>query len=113
MAVRYCGELTIRISFRDSGDYAGTISHEGRHLWTFADLGAPAIGWGEGVGYDSPAAYDAAAEGAVAFGAYYTTHNRGDDVPGWAPKPENADLIDERSEIDYDGRGEYVLRRRR
>jgi hypothetical protein len=32
---------------------------------------------------------------AAAFGSYYTTHNRGDDTPDWAPPPEVADAIDD------------------
>lgn len=112
MAVRFCGELTIRLHFTGS-DYQGTISHDGRHLWTFADQYPPRVGWGEGIGYDSPAAYDMAAEGAIGFGSYYTTHNRGHDVPDWAPKPENADTISERSELSRDGSGQYIIRRKK
>lgn len=110
MAIRYCGELTIRIHFTGS-DYQGTISHAGRHLWTFDAIETPIVGWGKGVGYDSPTAYDMAAEGAVGFGSYYTTHNRSWNVPEWAPKPGNADTIDERAELTPDGSGEYVIRR--
>lgn len=112
MAKRYIGDAVITITYRDRGDYAGTISvPKEKKTWKFDDLHAPGAGLGPGVGYDSPKAYDEMAGSAVAFGGYYTTHNRGDDVPDWAPKPEVADAIDEATSIVTDDQGNYEVRR--
>jgi len=76
-------------------------------VWHFSDLGVPG-------GYkaaDSPDAYDAAASSAVGFGSYYTTHNRGDDTPEWAPDPETADAIEEATSVAMDDQGRYLVRR--
>ena len=112
MAKRYIGDAVITITYRDRGDYAGTISvPKEKKTWKFDDLHAPGAGLGPGVGYDSPKAYDEMAGSAVSFGGYYTTHNRGDDVPDWAPKPEVADAIDEATSIVTDDQGNYEVRR--
>lgn len=129
MATRYIGDAVIRIEYRDRGDYAGTISvpprgfsakhakYAGRGksklVWAFEDLGAPSIGHGPGIGYDSPKAYDSMAGHAVSFGSYYTSHNRGRDVPDWAPDPELADAIAEATEWAMRDDGSYDVRRKR
>jgi hypothetical protein len=111
MAKRYIGDAVIRIAYHDEGDYRGTISAGGK-CWRFRDLKAPAIGHGAGVGYDSSKAYDEMASSAVGFGGYYTTHNRGEDCPEWAPPAEVADAIDEAASWAQDDSGEYQVRRR-
>lgn len=44
-----------------------------------------------------------------AFGSYYTSDNRGDDVPNWAPSPEVADAIEMAVGIALMDDGEYVV----
>mgnify|MGYP006969347834 CR=1 FL=1 len=117
MATRYIGDATVRIRYRDEGDYAGVITvpsgDGGRWHWHFDDLHAPAIGFGPGIAYDSPEAYDEMAGSAISFGSYYTTYNRGDDVPEWAPDAEVADAIDEATSWATDDQGTYDVRRRK
>lgn len=55
--------------------------------------------------------YDEMAESAVGFASYYTTHNRGDDLPDWAPSAEVADAIAEATEWAQDDRGDYEVHR--
>lgn len=129
---RYIGDAVITISYRDRGDYAGkvcvpmTMNFRGggrstRLLcWIFSDLNAPRAGFrfaapraGARDAYDSPGAYDLMAASAVSFGSYYTTHNRGDDVPEWAPEAYLADAIEEATSWAQDDRGEYEVRRSR
>lgn len=66
MAIRYSGNATIRLTYRDQGDYKVTIAVGGRNVWRGA-VGAPASGFGEGIAYDGPEAYDATARAALAF----------------------------------------------
>lgn len=108
MAKRYIGDAVITIKYRDRGDYAGTVS-AGGHTWRFEDLHAPAGGLP--YAYDSSQAYDKMAESAVGFASYYTTYNRGDDTPDWAPSAETADAIAEATEWAQDDHGEYEVRR--
>jgi hypothetical protein len=110
MAKRYIGDAVVNITYRDRGDYAGTVSAGGR-TWRFEDLHAPRAGLGRGVAYDSPKAYDEMAESAVSFGGYYTTDNRGDDTPDWAPSAEVADAISDATAWAQDDRGKYEVRR--
>lgn len=65
MAVRYSGELTVRIAWSDRHSwYYGSVAH-GRDAWSFDDLRPPPSGhWGA---VDSPKSYDRAAEAAIAF----------------------------------------------
>lgn len=108
MARRIIGGAAVTIRYFDSGDYRGQISANG-HVWRFADLHAPAVGFGPGIAYDSPAAYDEMARSAVSFGSYYTSWNRGDDTPDWAPSPETADAIAEATEYALDNDGTYRI----
>jgi len=115
MAKRYIGDAVVTIKYvgtdRDGRDeYVGTIRVE-NYAWKFSSLYAPAVGFGAGVAYDSPAAYDSMAKAAVSFGSYYTTCNRGDDVPDWAPDAETADAIDAAA-WDRDESGEYSVSRK-
>lgn len=117
MAKRYIGDAVITITYRDRGDYAGTVC-AGRKCWRFEDLHAPRSGFGRdqngrGISYDSPRAYDKMAESAVGFGSYYTTHNRGDDLPDWAPSANVADAIAEATQWAQNDRGDYEVRKSR
>lgn len=112
MARRYIGDATIEILYHDSGDYRGVV-RAGCRSWKFSDLHAPEFGNGLGVAYDSSEAYDKMAASAVAFGSYYTTHNRGDDVPSWAPPPETADAINDATAWTQDDQGGYTVSRKK
>jgi hypothetical protein len=96
MPKRFIGDAVVEIRYighiagRD--EYVGNV-RAGCCVWKFDSLYAPSAGFS--FGYDSPQAYDHMAEAAISFGAYYTSRNRGDDVPSWAPPPELADIIDE------------------
>lgn len=108
MAKRYIGDAVVTITYRDRGDYAGSI-RAGGYTWRFEDLHAPSAGFS--FAYDSPQAYDKMAASAVSFGGYYTTYNRGDDVPDWAPRAEVADAISDATAWAQDDRGVYEVRR--
>lgn len=82
MAVRYSGAVRISVLYRDQGDYRCSVSSpDGR--WSGYVRPAP-IGFGSGVGYDSPRAYDEIAKSALAFADH--------DKPGIA---EQADFDDQ------------------
>jgi hypothetical protein len=107
---RYIGDAVVEIEYvGQSGDnrstYKGVVS-VGAHQWPFDELGS-------GVGYlgDTPEAFDKMAASAISFAAYYTTHNRGDDTPDWAPPPEVADAIEEATSWAVDDQGSYEVRR--
>lgn len=64
MAIRYCGELTIRVSYLDSSsEYRCTVSRAGKHLATLY-VGEPKILCRA---VDHPEAYDSAAHAALSF----------------------------------------------
>jgi hypothetical protein len=66
MAKRYSGNLTITCTLRDQGDYRCTVTPTtGRSKTVY--VGAPAVGFGPGVAYDSPKAYDESAHAAISF----------------------------------------------
>ena len=94
MATRYIGGLKIKITYQHPDTYAGSIYRkaDGQRLALFSDLHPPHMGFP--FASDSAKAYDEMAGSAVSFLSYYTTHNRGDDVPDWAPEPEVCDEID-------------------
>jgi hypothetical protein len=110
MATRYIGDAVVDIEYQDNNEYSGTITAGGQ-TWKFDSLYPPAIGFGRGVGYDSSRAYDEMARSAVSFGSYYTSHNRGDDTPDWAPPEKVADAIDEATGWAQDDQGTYEVRR--
>lgn len=112
MARRYVGDATVYIRYNDRGDYSGSIVANGVRC-TFEDLHAPAFGLGAGVAYDSSEAYDKMAASAVSFMSYYTSHNRSEDTPDWAPAAEVADAIAEATAWASDDRGEYSVTRRK
>jgi hypothetical protein len=107
-AKRYIGDAVVTVSYHDDGDYRGTVKAGGQ-TWRFRDLQAPKMGFR--FASDSPDAYDAMAASAVSFGAYYTSHNRGDDVPDWAPDPNTADAIDSAVSWAQDDSGRYAISR--
>jgi len=104
MARRFIGQAVVTIAYRDIGDYAGSIS-AGGYVWKFDGLGAPKIGFGPGVAYDSPQAYDEMAAAAVSFGS--TTSGEA----AWEPSREVADAIDEATQSVMDDRGRYEVLR--
>ena len=75
MAVRYSGLIRITVVYRDQGDYKVTVTdtsvrhplERGRkNSWSGFINPAPA-GFGRGVAYDSPQAYDEVASAALSF----------------------------------------------
>ncbi len=109
MARRYIGDAIVDIRYDDRhSDYRGSVKAGGR-TWKFTDLHEPRYGFGHGV--DTPEAYDKMAASAVAFGSYYTTHNRGGDTPEWAPSPSVADAIDDAVSYVINDKGQYEVRR--
>jgi len=119
MARRYIGNAVIEIEYKGGprDEYVGTITiptQSGRDRpvrWQFDGLFALQAGFGRH-GFDSPEAYDQMAASAVSFGSYYTSHNRGDDVPAWAPSPEVADAIDEATSFALDDQGNATVSRK-
>jgi hypothetical protein len=66
MATRYSGDLTVTCTYQDRGDYKCTVSPKGKRGKTIY-VGAPAAGFGRGISYDSPEAYDSTAHAAISF----------------------------------------------
>ena len=82
MAIRYSGGLKINVVYRDKGDYRAVIteygpeaSHRRHPLRAFHTTRRKAVvyvnpapaGFGRGVAYDSPQAYDEIAHAALSF----------------------------------------------
>ncbi len=119
MATRYIGNARITVKFdgyrpphlQYSGRIVVPMGSGGKVSWPFSDLGISE--YSHPGPADSPEAFDAAAAAAADFGSYYTTHNRGDDVPDWAPAPEVADAIEDATAYatDEEGRGLHAVRR--
>ena len=65
MAIRYSGDAVIRISYDDRGYYNTSVSAHG-HTWK-GKIYPPTSGYGRGVSYDSPKAYDEVANAALNF----------------------------------------------
>ncbi len=72
MAKRYSGSLQIVVTYDDRNFYRTSVSEGGKLLWRGQVKPAPA-GFGSGIAYDSPEAYDEIARSALAFAD--------DDVP--------------------------------
>jgi hypothetical protein len=66
MAKRYSGDLQISVTYDDRGFYRTSVSSGGKPLWRGQVKPAPA-GFGPGIAYDSPQAYDEVAQSALAF----------------------------------------------
>jgi len=96
-AVRYSGTVRIELTYQDSdGCYDGKVVVD-THTYSVS-VGPPAIGYGAGVAYDSPEAYDRAAHAALSFAAADTE---------WG---EGCDIFTPAAELDADG---WVIRRAR
>lgn len=61
MARRYCGSIAIDVVYADYEVYRVRV------LGRSFNVGAPASGFGAGIGYDSSEAYDQVARAAVSF----------------------------------------------
>ena len=66
MAKRYSGSLQISVVYDDKNHYRTAVSQGGKLLWRGIVKPAPA-GFGPGIAYDSPKAYDEIASSALAF----------------------------------------------
>lgn len=66
MANRYSGSLKIHVVYDDHGHYRTSVSSGGKLLWRGNVNPAPS-GFGPGIAYDSPKAYDEIASSAIAF----------------------------------------------
>jgi hypothetical protein len=66
MATRYSGNATIRVVYLDHLTYQCRVSVDGRSVW-HGWIGPPERGFGPGIAYDSPRAYDSTARAALAF----------------------------------------------
>ena len=78
-AVRYSGSVRIELTYQDSDScYDGKVVVD-THTYSVS-VGPPAIGYGPGVAYDSPEAYDRAAHAALSFAAADTEWGEGCDI---------------------------------
>lgn len=66
MATRYSGNLQVSVVYDDQNFYRTSVSRSGKLLWRGRVNPAPA-GFGPGVAYDSPEAYDEVARTALSF----------------------------------------------
>ena len=113
MIKRYIGELEIRLQYRgrssdNRANYLGSIILPDGRRHNFTELQS-----GVGCPGTRPEDFDEMAQAAVDFASYYSSDNRGDDTPDWAPPAELADAIQEAS---YSGMAEdsgYVVLRKR
>lgn len=109
MIKRFCGELEIGLHYHgrtreNRAEYLGYVALPDGRRWQFADVQSA-------VGADGTRAadYDEIAEAAVRFAIYWTTWNRGDDTPEWAPAAELADAFEEAAEY---GEETYTIHRK-
>lgn len=90
----YSGSLVIELEedgMRDGRDrFKGAIILEDGRRWDFDDLCS---------GQGGARTVISMAESALSFGAYYSTDNRGDDAPTWAPPGDLASAIGEAADI--------------
>ena len=93
MAVRYSGALKINVVYRDQGDYRAVITEFGhgasRENKAVVFVRPAASGFGRGVAYDSPHAYDEIAGSALTF----ADNKRG----------KNQEWVGELAAFDYEG----------
>lgn len=66
MAKRYSGNLQISVVYDDKNHYRTAVSRGGKLLWR-GIVNPAAAGFGPGVAYDSPKAYDEIASSALSF----------------------------------------------
>lgn len=104
----YSGRITVPVRVYDA---VGNSVSIGKVSWDFTQVGLSEYSYRGAA--DAPEAFDQAAAAAVAFGAYFTTHNRGDDLPEWAPSADVADAIEDATSYatDEEGRGLHAVRR--
>jgi hypothetical protein len=89
MATRYSGNATIRIHFTEMDDYGVSISAGGRNVYR-GTVGAPAVGFGPGVAYDSSEAFDETARAALSFAIAEAEENGAGDAIQPEPDAEGA-----------------------
>lgn len=65
MAIRFSGNCKVSVKYTDRGDYRCSVSCG--EVSTRLTVNPPASGYGPGVAYDSPQAYDSAARAAISF----------------------------------------------
>jgi len=84
------GDAIVCLSEERDGSYSGTIWADptvdaaDRRTWSFDGLRGPACG----LHSEKDLALSA-----TGFGGYFTSGNRGPDLPDWAPDPDVADAI--------------------
>ena len=116
MAIRYSGGLKINVVYRDKGDYRAVITDYSQQQaprstkpFPFKTRSIPEskavvfvnpapAGFGQGVAYDSPQAYDEIAHAALSFAAYSDERRR------------KGDWITELAAYDRDGSGWHIGR---
>ncbi len=100
MATRYSGNVQIRLTYTGGLDdcYDGKVRADG-HSYAVS-VYAPKVGFGPGIAYDSPEAYDQAAHSMLSFAANDTD---------WA---EGSDIFTPAAEMDANGSG-WAIRRRK
>ena len=109
MIRRYCGELEIGLYCRgrtpdDRANYLGYVKLPDGRKWRFANLAS-----GVGIPGNRPEDFDSMARSAVSFAANWTSHNRGDETPEWAPAADLADAMSDAAEI---GEDDYTVTRK-
>lgn len=115
MATRYIGDAVINIHYRPRyGDYAGTISVNGKVLWRFDELRGARAGFRGGFAPDHANAYDEMAASAVAFGSNLTSLSEYDDADSEDERRDMRDAMDAISEATMwamDEQGHYFVAR--
>ena len=81
MAIRYSGQVRISCVYRDQGDYRCMVSSPGGR--EILHVNPPASGFGSGVSYDSPKAYDRTAHAALSFARESLTDEAATTDSGW------------------------------
>lgn len=84
MAKRYSGNATVQVTYDDRDYYPCQVVINHREVWRGA-VGVPACGFGSGIAYDSPEAYDSAARAAFAFAEC--------EAPGLELDYSNAEIV--------------------
>jgi hypothetical protein len=106
---RKIGDACIYLKPSRHGEgWEGYIEIGNEVVWEFDDLHPPKIRL---AGQDDEDLIDGLAASAVSFGSYYSTHNRGDDVPDWAPPADMADRIEEATQFVQDDQGNFEVER--
>lgn len=104
MAKRYIGEAVVTVTYHDSNDYRGSVKVPGAS-WRFLIRPAPS-GFGPGIAYDSPEAYDSIAASAATFGSIHDRESND-------PDRETAGAVEEAVGGWQDDKGRYAVARSR